>query len=549
MNKIKTALQLVIISSILLSACNNEVPVAEPTALAASAPFVQFITPTPFLPSEADSHICSEGRFPDAFLSQITSEPGIPTCADQYAPIQFTISEDQIVSEWIYALAAPFYTIDDEVGSKMLKQAWTQGAQSGVMFSHLMVDQSTYDVFSTLWGVPNQDFVIIRSYDEMLSILPQDSTNWAIIPFEQIEPIWKVIAVDQQSPLRKDFDETAYQLKASISIRFSSEDQSTTADLIQSELSIPSTNRDADKLATVLLTGVTALVRGTADVMEKKGMTYPADDIRPWFTEADIVHISNEIPFAVNCPPPFPRSDELVFCSKPEYIELLESVSTDVVEISGDHFQDWGPEATLYTIDLYNQEGWKYYGGGVNLADGLKPLKLEVNGNKIAFIGCNAKGGGYAGASETYPGAAECDFDYMTEQIKLLREEGYLPIVTFQHLEYYSYKAHPILEEDFHTVSDAGAVIVSGSQAHQPHAIEFYNGSFLHYGLGNLFFDQLNETPDTDQAFIDRHVFYDGKYLGTELLTIQFIDLAKSRPMTIEERQLLLLNVFKESTY
>jgi poly-gamma-glutamate capsule biosynthesis protein CapA/YwtB (metallophosphatase superfamily) len=36
-------------------------------------------------------------------------------------------------------------------------------------------------------------------------------------------------------------------------------------------------------------------------------------------------------------------------------------------------------------------------------------------------------------------------------------------------------------------------VIVSGSQAHQPHGFEFYNGSLIHYGLGNLFFDQYNE--------------------------------------------------------
>ena len=38
---------------------------------------------------------------------------------------------------------------------------------------------------------------------------------------------------------------------------------------------LPSGNRDADKLTTVLVTGVTALVRGTAYLMETNGMTYP----------------------------------------------------------------------------------------------------------------------------------------------------------------------------------------------------------------------------------------------------------------------------------
>ena len=73
-------------------------------------------------------------------------------------------------------------------------------------------------------------------------------------------------------------------------------------------------------------------------------------------------------------------------------------------------------------------------------------------------------------------------------------------------------------------MAEAGAVIVTGSQAHQPHAFEFERGSFLHYGLGNLFFDQTNQGEPPRTAFIDRHVFYDGRHISTELLTIYFVD-------------------------
>ena len=54
-------------------------------------------------------------------------------------------------------------------------------------------------------------------------------------------------------------------------------------------------NRRADKLTTVVLTGVTALVRGTAYIMEQSGYTYPAIDIGDILRGADILHISNEI--------------------------------------------------------------------------------------------------------------------------------------------------------------------------------------------------------------------------------------------------------------
>ena len=135
----------------------------------------------------------------------------------------------------------------------------------------------------------------------------------------------------------------------------------------------------------------------------------------------------------------------------------------------------------------------------------------------------------------------------MAEQVKNAVAQGYQPIFTFQHTEYYTYDATLALEVDFHSAADAGAVIVSGSQAHQPHAFEFYKSSFLHYGLGNLFFDQYGEGFSQRQAFIDRHVFYNGKHISTELITIIFIDLARPRLMAEEERVNLLNIVFTAS--
>jgi poly-gamma-glutamate capsule biosynthesis protein CapA/YwtB (metallophosphatase superfamily) len=142
-----------------------------------------------------------------------------------------------------------------------------------------------------------------------------------------------------------------------------------------------------------------------------------------------------------------------------------------------------------------------------------------------------------------------CDFDYMESEIARLRAEGYLPVVTFQHFEYYTYRAQPNQVRDFRRVAAAGAVIVSGSQAHQPQAFEFYGGALIHYGLGNLFFDQYDVSPATRQGFIDRHIFYENRYLGAELLAIQFVDYARARPMTPPERRDLLQSVFAVSNW
>jgi poly-gamma-glutamate synthesis protein (capsule biosynthesis protein) len=276
-------------------------------------------------------------------------------------------------------------------------------------------------------------------------------------------------------------------------------------------------------------------------------MLYPAQDIRDWLLNADITHISNEVPFAVDCPDPNPNQQSMRFCSKDEYIQLLEDVGTDVVELTGDHFQDWGTEAMFHTLDMYRQRGWPYYGGGANLEEGRKALVLEHNANRIAFIGCNEKGGSFAQASETQPGAAACDMDWMAQEIRRLKAEGYLVIATFQHHEYYTYQAQPDQLRDFQQMAEAGADIVSGSQAHQPQAMEFRNGTFIHYGLGNLFFDQYGLCDACSLGLIDRHVIYNGRYISTELLPIEFVDYARSVPMTTEEANALFQSLFTAS--
>jgi poly-gamma-glutamate synthesis protein (capsule biosynthesis protein) len=281
--------------------------------------------------------------------------------------------------------------------------------------------------------------------------------------------------------------------------------------------------------------------------MENEGITYPAQDIGELLRNADLTHISNEVPFAIGCPYPNPVQADVRFCSDERYIELLEIVGTDIVELTGDHFGDWGVDAMNYTLELYEERGWLFYGGGYNIFEGMKPITLEHNGNLIAFIGCNRKGGSFAGAGPQTPGAVKCDFGYMHREIERLREEGYIPIATFQHFEYYTYGAMPDQEIDSRGMANAGAIIVSGSQAHHPQAMEFNMDAFIHYGLGNLFFDQYNVSLGARQGFIDMHVFYDGRHISTELLTIMFVDYARPRLMTFDEREQVLRSVFSAS--
>ncbi len=469
-----------------------------------------------------------------------------PASDSESADLRIEIGSDRALSTWTYALAAPFPTYTDEVSATDLRALWSRGTPLGAEGKTILVDPSTAAVFTSLWGKPSS---LVRTLpaDQLLDEAWKLRSSWAIVPFESLETRWKVLSVDGQSPVRKDFDPTTYPLIAQFSL---AGEPALAAEILaaygprSATPLLAAANRDPGKMTTVLLTGVTALVRGTAALMEYYGMDYPAKDIAPILRQADILHINNEVPFAKNCPPPYPW-EGLVFCSQERYIELLDSIGTDVVELAGDHFADWSSDAMLLTLDLYHQRGWPVYGGGANIDQAKQPAYVEHNGNKIAFIGCNYKAIGYATATTKNPGAVHCDPAWLYPAIRAAKAKGYLVIVTFQHDEYYEYIARPKLQTDFRGAAEAGAVIVSGSQAHQPHAFEFDGNSFIHYGLGNLFFDQVGTDEATAWGFLDRHIFYNGKHISTEMISIVFVDLARSRLATPAERHKMLEKVFQ----
>ncbi len=486
-------------------------------------------------------------------LRQAAMAWGIPLSDNQgAASIQLDVNPDNNTQDpqsvWFYALAATFPTVTDAVSASDLRASWNGEPSGPFAGSPILMSESTYMAFSNQWGEPSMGAVKIIPADQILDIAWNSNPSWAIIPFEELGPRWKVIAVDEQSPIQKDFNPGSYPLVVTFSIHKSDSVQ------LPAALSLPPSNRDPEKLTTIILTGVTALVRATAYTIEKKGVTYPGRDIRDLMREADIAHISNEIPFFSRCGyPPNPGQIKLVFCSYPRYMELLTDIGTDLIELTGNHFGDYGPEAMLETLDIYNQAGIPYYGGGSDLADARTPIKLEHNGNKVAFIGCNRPDiGKFPTATGQRPGAAPCEFDYMTQQINELKGEGYQVIATFQWNERDEYDPEPIPEQvnDFHLMADSGAVIVSGSQAHFPMAMEFYNGSFLHYGLGNLFFDQMGECCAGQYnrwEFMDRYAIYDNRVVSIELLTMMLEDYARPRPMTLPERTRFLNEYFNHS--
>jgi len=515
----------------------SETPTLSPTATPIAP------TPTTLVPA-----VWLDPRLPTRILQSLDHIPSLVLVANkEEALLSLTIDSEEAISSWIYALAAPFATVTDDVSLESFLSFWQNNTDFPTRV--LVMPPAIFDSLKLRYGNPRGD-VRPLAEDNLLTFCQSHENAWAIVPFEKVEPRWKVISLDENSPIQKDFVVKNYPLLVQIGWdegpRAVTEEEYEVAD--HAIRLVPATNRQADLLTTVVLTGVTAMTRATAKEMELNGVLSPAASIGELMREADIAHVSNEVPFASDCPPPqWQQEVDLVFCSDDKYIDLMREIGTDVVELTGDHFSDYGSEAMVHTLEMYREEGWGYYGGGMDLNEAKQPLKITHNGNKIAFLGCNAKAPGYATASETTPGALHCNLDEQAEQIRSLTGNGYLVIFTFQHQEIYRWNPTEEMIADSRRIADAGATVVSGSQAHQPHLLEFYGDTLIHYGLGNLFFDQLGWFDDSNKAFLDRHIFYDGKYLGVELITAQFFNWSTPTLMTPEARTEMLERLFTES--
>ena len=557
MRRIKQSLMIsiIIILSILLGACGSltqpAMP-AEPVLPAESPtpkPIATQLPPTPEpTPAAIVPMVWLDPRLPEELQILLGEMPGVVRVSNkEEALLSLTIDSQKIVSSWVYALAAPFTTVTDDVSMEELTAFWKTNAAFPARV--LVMPPAVFDSLKARFGIPVGEIHPLAE-ENLLNYCETHKDSWAVVPFEKLEPRWKVISIDGNSPVHKGFATETYPLIVNIGWdegpRAVNEAEYHIAD--EAVRAAPVSNRQDDLLTTVVLTGVTAMTRGTGKEMEMYGVLSPAVSVGALMREADIAHVSNEVPFDPNCPAPqWIQEEDLVFCSADKYIDLLREIGTDVVELTGDHFSDFGPEAMHHTLEMYESEGWSYYGGGKDIHEAKQPLKITHNGNKIAFMGCNAKAPGYATASETNPGALHCDLDEMVNTIQTLRDEGYLVIFTFQHQEIYRWNPTEEMIADSRRVADAGATIVSGSQAHQPHTLEFYGDSFIHYGLGNLFFDQLGWFEDSNKTFLDRHIFYNGNYLGVELITAQFFNWSTPTLMTPEARAEVLRRLFAES--
>jgi hypothetical protein len=302
---------------------------------------------------------------------------------------------------------------------------------------------------------------------------------------------------------------------------------------------------DPDSHVTIAQTGVTAMTRAFMPAVDKSGdLLSPVRHTKAITSRADIATTSNEVSFLEPCT--WPLKDRMLFCSPIRYLKILAESGFDVIELTGNHNNDFGSVHNAESIDLLDRAGMKHFGGGKNRDDAEKVLYFTVKGTTVAFVGFNELGPEYAFATNKKAGAARLSKELFTRLVREAVSKASVVFVTVQ----WSNEDNPVPQEIqkryFRLAADLGATIIVSSSAHRPMGLEFYKGRFISYGLGNFLFDQM-QSLNHRRGLIARHHIYKGKHITTELIPYLIYDYSQPRLLHGKEAWELFEEVFRYS--
>ncbi len=197
------------------------------------------------------------------------------------------------------------------------------------------------------------------------------------------------------------------------------------------------------------------------------------------------------------------------FRAKPERMELLKQMGTDLVSLANNHVYDYGEEALYDTADLLDEAGIPYVGGGRNIEEAKRPIYFIINGMKIGFVAAsNGERIKYTPqATETTPGILRAyDTSEYNEVIRQAAKEcDYLIAYIHWGTEDSNY-LNVDQQRWGREFLDSGADIVVGGHPHVLQGIEYVDGKPIIYSLGDFWFN--HETKYT--GVLKLNITYDG---------------------------------------
>ena len=213
---------------------------------------------------------------------------------------------------------------------------------------------------------------------------------------------------------------------------------------------------------------------------------------------------------------------------QPRLASVFSDCGFDIVSVASNHAMDWGADALLDTIELLDNKGSRTVGAGRNLAEARRPVFIEKNGVRVAFLAyCTILNEGYAAGPDkagiaplrahTYYQCVdyqagvppkvvtvpyEDDLAAMVSDIAAARAQADAVIVSL----HWGIHFVPRLIADYQPAAAkaafaAGADLILGHHAHTPKAIGVHGGKTCFYSLSNFIMSSTAKTAESAVAF------------------------------------------------
>lgn len=204
----------------------------------------------------------------------------------------------------------------------------------------------------------------------------------------------------------------------------------------------------------------------------------------------DVFMVNNEFTYSDRGTPT--ANKKYTFRAKPERVEVLQTLGTDIVLLANNHVFDYGADAFVDTLSVLEEAGIPYVGAGRNLEEACKPYCFEWDGIKIAYVAATRaeKYKLTPEATADTPGVLRCyDPERFLQVIEEAASQADYVVASVHFGTEYEAMADDAQRELAYAMIDAGADAVIGSHAHVIQGMEFYQGKPIIYNLGNFWFN------------------------------------------------------------
>jgi hypothetical protein len=403
--------------------------------------------------------------------------------------------------------------------------------------SELAVPQELQELAGSLLG--RSDFEDFGSTDEVLDHVSRNPEAIGLVPWYEVDPRVKALAVEGTSLLDPDAaDPESYPLRSG-------------------DTTVP----NPGELRRIVAAGDIVLDRGQpfAVFEEGRGVDFPLDGgyaaitgrglvpnpyseselvyqfdaqrageggaVRDYLTNADLTLANFENPVLESA---VYHPEAPTFNGDLRLLPILKGAGIDGVTLANNHILDAGVPGLEETLGHLDDAGISYAGAGADLDATREPMIFDLGGIEVGVLSYQGVPSyEWAWATETAPGTAPLREDVVREDIERLRPEVDLLIVMPHWGIEYTAPPEPEQVELAHAMVDAGADLVVGGHAHWVKGIEVYDGKPVFYGTGNFLFDQSWSEETSTGIFADV-IMYEDRVVQAR--PVPFIILDRSQP-------------------